>query len=122
MSASISSYQHVVSFRAERFNPVAIAENERVKVILACFEAGQFIPVHHPRVDLTLVVLEGNAVVVAGNQEVRVGPGAVIFVPSGEARGIRAETRFIALHTVTPPPTAADHTEVATNGQQGIWR
>lgn len=58
----------------------------------------------------------------AGEQEQRVGAGAVIFVPSGEARGIKAETRFVAAHIVTPPPTAADHSEVTSKLQQGVWR
>lgn len=121
MSVFVKPYQQAVSYRPESFNPVVIAQNERVKVILACFEPGQFIPVHRPGVDLTLVVLEGKAVLVAGDQEHQVGPGAVIFVPAGEARGIKAESHFIALHMVTPLPTAADHTQVAAKLQQGIW-
>jgi len=47
-------------FQPDRFTPVVIAQMERVKVILACFEPGQFIPVHRPNVDLVGVVLEGE--------------------------------------------------------------
>lgn len=122
MAEMLHSYQDVIAYRPQRFNPQVLAENERVKVILACFEPGQFIPVHRPGVDLTLVVLEGEGEVVAGEHETHVGPGAIAFVPAGEARGIRAGTRLVILHVVTPPPTDADHTEVMAGLQRGIWR
>lgn len=105
MVTLLHSYQEAVTFRPERFNPLVLAENERAKVILACFEPGQFIPVHWPGVDLTLVVLEGEGRIVAGENETAVGPGATAFVSAGKACGIRAETRLVILHVVTPPPT-----------------
>jgi len=122
MSKILSSYQEVVDFRPERFNPVVLAESDRTKVILACFEPGQFISVHRPGVDLTLVVLEGEGQIVAGDDEQHVGPGAVAFVPAGEARGIKAETRLVLLHVVTPPPTDEDHVQVMAGLQRGAWR
>lgn len=122
MATLLSSYQQAVAFTEQRFNPVVLRENERVKVILACFEPGQFIPVHQPGVDLTLTILEGEGWVVAGEQEVRLGPGCLVFVPAGEARGIKAETRLVILHVVTPPPTFEDHTEVMAGLKRGSWR
>lgn len=122
MAEVFSSYQEAVAFQPKRFNPIVLAENERAKVILACFEPGQFIPVHRPGVDLTLVVLEGEGRIVAGEREETVEPGAVAFVPAGEARGIKAATRLVLLHVVTPPPTEADHTEVKAGLQRGAWR
>jgi hypothetical protein len=44
------------------------------------------------------------------------------FIPSGEARGIKAETRMVALHVVSPPPTDADHVEVMSKLQRGTWK
>jgi len=121
MSEFLTSYQQAVDFRPEQFNPVMIAENERVKVILASFEPGQFIPVHRPDVDLTLVILEGKGRLVTGKQEKEVGSGAMAFVPAGEARGLKAETKLVVLHVVTPPPTKADHVEVRRKLQNGLW-
>jgi quercetin dioxygenase-like cupin family protein len=83
-----------------------------MKVVLTRFESGQFIPVHAPSVDMALLVLEGDGYVLAGQTEYTVGPGAVVVVPAGESRGVRATTRLIALHVVSPPPTAADHADV----------
>jgi quercetin dioxygenase-like cupin family protein len=122
MAIVLTSYQQAATFTGQRFNPVVLTENERVKVILACFEPGQFIPVHQPGVDLTLTILEGKALVVAGEQEARLGPGSLVFVPAGETRGIKAESRLVILHVVTPPPTFEDHTAVMTGLKRGSWR
>jgi len=122
MSVYVKNFADRVAFQPERFNPVVLAENERTKVILVCFEPSQFIPVHRPGVDLTLVVLEGEGQIVAGEDEQRVGPGAVAFVPAGEVRGIKAETRLGLMHVVTPPPTDEDHVQVMAGLKRGTWR
>ena len=77
---------------------------------------------NRPGVDLTFVILEGQGVLVAGDRGDRVGPGGMAFIPSGEVRGIKAQTRMIALHVVSPPPTDADHVEVMSKLQQGTWK
>jgi quercetin dioxygenase-like cupin family protein len=59
---------------------------------------------------------------VAGDQEAEVGPGAIVLVPAGSARGVKAKTRLVAVHLVSPPPTEADHTEVQAKLRQGSWR
>lgn len=118
MSVVVESYQKIAAFKPERFNPVGIAQSERVKAVLTCFEAGQWIPPHKPAVDMLLVVLEGEGVVTAGDREVNVQQGSMIFVESGEARGIRAKTRMVAIHVVTPPPSQADHAEVMARLQE----
>ena len=118
----VSDYRSATAFQAGRFSPVALGETERVRVVLTCFEPDQYIPVHSPGVDMTLVVLEGEGTVVAGDQEAEVGPGAIVLVPAGSARGVKAKTRLVAVHLVSSPPTEADHTEVQAKLRQGSWR
>jgi quercetin dioxygenase-like cupin family protein len=120
--ATILDYRQAITFQPERFTPVPLGQTERVKVVLTCFEPGQYIPVHSPGVDMTLVVLEGEGRVVAGDAEADVGPGAVVIVPAGEARGVLASTRMVAVHLVSPPPTEADHAQVQARLRQGTWR
>jgi quercetin dioxygenase-like cupin family protein len=122
MPSRIISYRDAASFRPEHFNASPVAQNERVKVLVVSFEPGQFIPVHHPNVDLTLVVLEGEGRVAAGDVEQPVAPGTVVFVPAGEARGVKADTRLIAVSIVTPPPGPGDHDQVAAGLRAGTWR
>ena len=118
----IADYHSAARFQKERFSPVPLADTERVRVVLTCFEPDQFIPVHAPGVDMTLIVLEGNGVVVAGQQEQSVGPGAIVVVPAREARGVKATSRMVAVHVVSPPPGDADHSAVQSGLQRGSWR
>jgi quercetin dioxygenase-like cupin family protein len=122
MAAILGSYLDSITFRPERFNPVLLAAGTHMKAVLTCLEPGQFIPVHRPGVDMVLIVLEGDGHVVAGDAQDAVRPGAVIFVPAGEARGVKAETRLVALHVVGPPPTEKDHFEVMAKLKQGSWQ
>ncbi len=122
MSALLRSYRTAAAFTPERFNPVPIAQSARARVLLVCLEPGQFIPVHSPGVDLAVVVLEGEGTLVAGEREETIGPGAVAFAPAGAARGLKAATRLVVLNVVTPPPTEADHAEVAAGLRRGRWR
>lgn len=122
MAAFLRSYREAVAFRPGKFNPVVVAGSANVKAVLTCLEPGQFIPVHRPGVDMLLLVLEGEGRLVAGEREEAAQPGTLIFVPAGEARGLQAETRMVALHVVSPPPGESDHAEVAARLQQGEWR
>lgn len=122
MATILASYRQAIDFNVDRFNPIIVAENERARTMLACFEAGQFIPVHRPGVDLMLTILEGTGTLVAGDSEIPFEPGTTAVIGAGDARGLKAETRTVALFVVTPPPTAADHTEVMAGLRRGSWR
>ncbi len=122
MSTLLRSYRAAAAFTPQRFNAVPIAQSERTRVLLVCLEPGQFIPVHSPGVDIAVVVLEGEGTLVAGEREETIGPGAVAFAPAGTARGLTAATKLVVLNVVTPPPTAADHAEVAAGLRRGRWR
>lgn len=122
MSALVSSYRSAAAFRWERFNAVPISQSECTRVLLVCLEPGQFIPVHTPGVDLTVVVLEGEGRLAVGDREETIAPGAIAFAPAGTTRGLKATTRLVVLNVVTPPPTDADHAEVAAGLKRGRWR
>lgn len=122
MASILSSYRDAAAFRPERFNPVLVAAGAHIKAVLTCLEPGQFIPVHRPGVDMALIVLEGEGEMVAGEAREAVHAGSLVFVPAGEARGVKAETRLVALHVVGPPPTEKDHTEVMARLKQGRWQ
>lgn len=124
MAALITDYREKVRFERERFTPVPLGESAQTRALLVCLEPGQFIPVHQPAVDVTFVILEGSGAIVAGPNEASVGPGAIAFVAAGEARGLRASgaERLVALHVVSPPPTADDHGAVMDGLRRGSWR
>jgi mannose-6-phosphate isomerase-like protein (cupin superfamily) len=61
---------------------------------------------------MALVVIEGEGTLISGEREEPIRPGSIGFVPAGVRRGVKATTRLVALHTVSPPPTAQDHAQV----------
>ena len=82
-------------------------------MVLVCLEPGQSIPAHEPGVDMALVVIEGQGSLISGDREEPIRAGSIGFVPAGIRRGVKATTRMIVLHTVSPPPSAQDHAQVA---------
>ena len=122
MAVFRTSYRDSITFRPEKFNPVLLAAAAHMKAVLTCLEPGQFIPAHRPGVDMLLIVLEGEGQLIAGDQQEAAGPGTVVFVPAREARGVKATSRLVALHIVSPPPTEKDHAEVMARLKQGKWQ
>src|SRR5262249_60537600 len=103
MAVFRNSYRDSITFRPEKFNPVPLADSAHRKALLSCLEPGQFIQAHQPGVDMLLIVLEGEGQLIAGDQQEAAGPGTIFFVPAGEARGVKATSRLVALHIVSPP-------------------
>ncbi len=100
------------AFQAGKFSARTIFENAEGKVVMAYFEPGQFIPVHAPNSNVTLVVMEGEGTVVAGNEKRDVTRGDVVVISRGERRGVLAKTGLIVIHAVSPLPGPHDHDEV----------
>jgi len=107
------------SYDEKKFNPKAVYQTGQLRVILAYFKKGQFIPVHSPGVDLVLCVLEGEAEVVAGEERIKTKVNDLIIVPKGVKRGVQALTDLTVLHVVQPPPSEEDHKEVHQRLSQG---
>jgi quercetin dioxygenase-like cupin family protein len=102
-----------------KFVPKAVYQSQGVKVILAYFKEGQFIPVHAPEVELVLCILEGKAEVVAGEERVTAAKNDIIIIPKGEKRGVKALTELTVLHVVHPPPSDMDHKQVHARLAEG---
>ena len=100
------------SYNDNRFAPNVVFNSPGIKVVLAYFKPGQFIPVHTPGVNVILYILEGEAEVVAGEERITAGKDDLIVVPEGLKRGVRAISELTLLHVVQPPPSEADHNEV----------
>jgi mannose-6-phosphate isomerase-like protein (cupin superfamily) len=100
------------SFNDNRFAPNVVFKSPGIKVVLAYFKPGQFIPVYTPGVNVVFYILEGEAEVVAGDERITAGKDDLIVVPEGLKRGVKALTKLTLLHVVQPPPSQEDHIEV----------
>jgi quercetin dioxygenase-like cupin family protein len=107
------------SFGDNKFAPNVVYQSAGIKVVLAYFKTGQFIPVHTPGVDLVLYILEGEAEVVTGDERVTARKDDLIIVPKGLKRGVKALTELAILHVVQPPPSAEDHNQVHARLAEG---
>ncbi|MCL4519697.1 MAG: DUF2249 domain-containing protein [Thaumarchaeota archaeon] len=116
-----TSFQKEKIFDESAFSPVPVYTSSDYRVILAYFKAGQFIPVHTPKIDLVLLVHAGTGEVVAGDKRFEVKPGDLVVVPKGEKRGVKAISDMEILHLVSPPPTDEDHEEVSRKLVQGAF-
>jgi len=106
----------------QKFTARELSRSERSKTICGYFEPGQFIPVHAPDSDITVVVQSGAGVVRDGEDEHEVYPGDVVTVPAGTDRGIRADgERLETVMVVSPPPTDAEHEPVRRGVKQGAF-
>ncbi len=116
-----TSFEKERDFDDRTFSPVPVYTGESYRVILGYLRAGQFIPVHSPKTDLVLLVHSGDGQVVAGDRAFDVRPGDLVIVPKGQKRGVKARSDMEILHLVSPPPTDADHEEVAQKLQLGVF-
>lgn len=94
----------------DQFTAREVFRSDHSKAVCGYFEPGQFIPVHAPDSDVTVVVLSGRGVVRDGEETREVAPGSVVTVPAGRERGVRAaDGRLEAVLVTAPPPTEAEH-------------
>ena len=104
-----------------KFSPKPVYQTEEMKVVLAYFKPGQFIPVHSPQVDVVLCILEGEAEIVAGDELLTAKKDDLIIVPKGAKRGVKALSELTLLHVVQPPPGEEDHNRVHRKLAEGTF-
>ena len=76
--------------------PAVLAQDDKVKVVVAGLEAGQSIP-PHPETQGVFHCLEGTGWMVADGERLPFNAGAIVVVPGGTSRGIEAVTRLAFL-------------------------
>ncbi len=114
-----TSIEAFKQYDESKFNPRMVYQSKEMRVILAYFMPGQFIPVHSPGIDVVLSVLKGKGEVVADQDRFNVNEGDLVVIPRGVARGILAKTEMTVLHVVQPIPSEEDHKDVHSKLQQG---
>lgn len=96
-------------------NLVPEGDAELLRVTAVTFENGARNRWHRHTTDQVLVVTEGRGIVATGAEELRVGPGDVVFVPAGERHWHGAEPgeRFTHLSILTPGEMTIDEAPAA---------
>jgi quercetin dioxygenase-like cupin family protein len=82
-----------VRYTPKGAQPQYVLDGDQAKVLLAGLEPGQSIPAH-PEALALYIILEGQGSMQVGDEQFPIGPGTLIVVPAGVARGMVAETRL----------------------------
>jgi quercetin dioxygenase-like cupin family protein len=96
------AYQYYPNWKDEvAFSPQGPKQHpfyldEQFKVLLAGLEPGQVIP-QHPEGRSVYYFLEGSGVMTIDDESVEVGPGSILVMPAGTARGLQAKTQLVFL-------------------------
>jgi quercetin dioxygenase-like cupin family protein/iron-sulfur cluster repair protein YtfE (RIC family) len=110
----VGSVAELAEFSAAGFGRRALAETDRLRVVIAALQDGQEIPLHTPALDLVMTIVEGTGQVMAGESVHSIRAGDVVVVPAGETRGLRATGgRLLAVNVVSPPPGPEDHSHTS---------
>jgi quercetin dioxygenase-like cupin family protein len=81
-------------------------ESAELKVVMVALDAGQQLP-EHPGPAASFHIIDGHGTVLAGDEELAVGPGATVVVPTGARRAVRARTAMVFLGNLGDP--ASEH-------------
>jgi mannose-6-phosphate isomerase-like protein (cupin superfamily) len=97
----------LAEFQPEKMTKVTIAGGHYLFAGLNCFEPGQQHAAHvHDDQDKIYVMIAGEGEAVVGEHIGLVGPGDMVFAPSGVVHSLRntSETRRLVAITVMGPP------------------
>ncbi len=99
--AYVPNWRDKVVFSNAGPSPQILAEDAKMRLVLAGLQPGQMIP-SHPEVQAVFVFLEGTGAMVVDGERLPVGPGSIIVAPQGAQRGVEAETQLVFLATRMP--------------------
>jgi len=98
---------------AVQFNPdgpgvMLLHESAELKVVLVGLRAGQALP-SHPGPAASFAFLDGEAVILIGDDQVPVSAGAIVVVPPGANRAVRAISDVVFLGNLGDPGSERAH-------------
>ena len=94
----IPNWHQKVTYGAEGPHPTILADDDKVKVIMAGLAPGQRIP-EHPEAASVYHFLTGSGWMTVNGERLAVAAGTTLIMPAGSVRGLEAETQLAFLAT-----------------------
>jgi quercetin dioxygenase-like cupin family protein len=96
----LTDLAHQVETPADGTLSRTIYQDERLKVVLFSFSAGQELSEHTASTPAIMHFLAGDAELTLGNDEVAAGAGSWVYMPAQLPHSIRAKTPVVMLLTL----------------------
>lgn len=100
--AAWTHWREAVQFNDAGPGVALLHESSELKVVLVCLRAGQALPVH-PGPAASFTFLQGEAVMVVGDDEISTAAGAIVVVPTDALRAVRAVTDTVFVGSLGNP-------------------
>ncbi|MEW6034525.1 MAG: cupin domain-containing protein [Chloroflexota bacterium] len=92
-------------FDSKRYVSRLLHDSEKSRVVLFCLEPGQVLPPHESTSEVVFYCVEGKSIILIGEEEVVLGPKALVVCPPLVSHGIKAAGRSTVLAIITPRPS-----------------
>jgi len=102
MSGVWPDWRGTAQFSAQAPGVTVLHESTELKVVLVALSPGQGLPVH-PGPAASFHILDGEGVVVVDDEQIPVSAGAIVVVPTGARRAVRAGTPLVFLGNLGDP-------------------
>lgn len=107
------NWKDAVRFSDDGPGVIPLHQSDALRVVLVGLEPGQQLPPHRGP-DASFSILDGEGVMVIGDDEVDVAAGALVVVPGGEMRSVRAvTTRLVFIGSLGDPAAETSPSEAA---------
>lgn len=95
-------WRRAVAFSPDGPGVTMLHNSQDLKVVLVGLEPGQALP-EHVGPSASFHFLDGYGTMLVGTEEIEVAAGAIVVVPTGDARGVRASSRLVFMGSLGDP-------------------
>jgi uncharacterized protein (DUF2249 family)/quercetin dioxygenase-like cupin family protein len=97
-----------IGFNDQRVNPVVLANEPDMRLLLLCMRAGQQVPEHSAAGSITVQAITGRATFYDGEEACEMFAGSLVRVEAGRLHRVEAHTDAALLVTMIKPSKAVD--------------
>lgn len=92
-----------IEFKDQKVNPVVLANEPDMRLLLLCLRAGQQVPEHSAAGSITVQAISGRATFYDGDEPCEMYAGSLVRLDAGRAHRVEAHTDTALLVTMVKP-------------------
>jgi len=97
LAHTVGNLSEMIEFAKDGIVSKTITDQQKVKVVLFCMSAGQFLSKHTASVPATIHVIRGEGTITLGKKEYEAVPGTWIYMPKNQLHGLNAKKDMVFL-------------------------